>query len=76
MTPSIIKFIQKNIKSVHHVRDTILCPHNSHLSLFFSAIACLILLYSFFLSPWYYGTKSHTVVIIIFYATNDFFFKF
>ena len=35
----------------------------------------LFLCYSFFLSP-HYGIKSHTVVIIIFYATNDFFFNF
>ena len=59
--------------AVNHVRDTILSPHSDHLSFFFSAIVCLILCYSFFLSP-HYGTKSHTVVIIIFYATNDFYF--
>ena len=56
--------------AVNHERDTILCPHSDHLS-FFSVTARLFLCYSFFLSS-HHGTKSHTVVIIIFYATNDF----
>ena len=63
--------------AVTHERDTILCPHSDHLS-FFSVTASLFLCYSFFLSS-HHGTKSHTVVIIIFYATNDFslfFFNF
>ena len=38
-------------KAVHHVRDTILYPHSDHLSFLFSASACLIPCYSFFLSP-------------------------
>ena len=38
-------------KAVHHVRDTILCPHSDHLSFLFSATSCLIPCYSFFLSP-------------------------
>ena len=58
--------------AVNHERDTILCPHSDHLS-FFSVTASLFLCYSFFLSS-HHGTKSHTVVIIIFYATNDFSF--
>ena len=33
------------------MRDTILCPHSDHLSFLFSATACLIPYYSFFLSP-------------------------
>ena len=60
--------------AVNHERDTILCPHSDHLS-FFSVTASLFLCYSFSLSP-HHGTKSHTVVIIIFYATNDFSFFF
>ena len=56
--------------AVNHERDTILCPHSDHLS-FFSVTASLFLCYSFFLYS-RHGTKSHTVVIIIFYATNDF----
>ena len=60
--------------AVNHERDTILCPHSDHLS-FFSVTASLFLCYSFFLSS-HHGTKSHTVVIIIFYATNDFSFLF
>ena len=60
--------------AVNHERDTILCPHSDHLS-FFSVTASLFLCYSFFLSS-HHGTKSHTVVIIIFYATNDFSFFF
>ena len=57
------------------MRETILCPHSDHLSFFFSVTASLFLCYSFFLSS-HHGTKSHTVVIIIFYATNDFSFLF
>ena len=60
--------------AVNHERDTILCPHSDHLS-FFSVIASLFLCYSFFLSS-HHGTKSHTVVIIIFYATYNFSFFF
>ena len=73
MALSIVKFFHKIvfIKAVHHVRETILCPHSDHLSFFFSVTASLFLCYSFFLSS-HHGTKSHTVVIIIFYATNDF----
>ena len=57
------------------MRETILCPHSDHLSFLFSVTASLFLCYSFFLSS-HYGTKSHTVVIIIFCATNDFSFFF
>ena len=60
--------------AVNHERDTILCPHSDHPS-FFSVTASLFLCYSFFLSS-HHGTMSHTVVIIIFYATNDFSFFF
>ena len=60
--------------AVNHECNTILYPHSDHLS-FFSVTASLFLCYSFFLFS-DHGTKSHTVVIIIFYATNDFSFFF
>ena len=83
MTPSIVKSFIKisyyykiSLQNIVYyccqswARHNPLCPQRPP---FFTVTASLFLCYSFFLSS-HHGTKSHTVVIIIFYATNDFSF--